>query len=82
MSNSIVAPSKRVRVTQTITGRDKSWQTQVEGVVVSATSRPTGSWYAHGKNDKLWLNRLRIRRDDGELVDLVINGDSKVEILD
>ena len=82
MTASSIAPSKRIRVTQTITGRDRTWETQTEGVVVSASPRPTGSWFAHGKNDKLWLNRVRIQRDDGELVDLIINGNTKIEFLD
>lgn len=82
MSTPQITPSRRIRVTQTIEGREQSWQSQIEGTVVEAKSRPTGSWYAHGKNDKLWLNRIRLKRDDGELVDLVINGKTKVEFLD
>jgi len=75
-------PLQRVRVTQTIQTRDGPWQTQVEGQVVSCESRPTGAWFAHGKNDKLWLRRLRLEKDDGEIVDLVIDGDTMVTALD
>ena len=28
----------------------------------------TGAWFAHSKDDRLWLDRLTVRRDDGELV--------------
>lgn len=75
-------PSQRVRVLQTVHTREGDWQTGIEGVIVSVASKPTGSWFAHGKNDKLWLTRLRIRQDDGELVDFVLDRDSVVTILD
>ncbi|MBK8270811.1 MAG: hypothetical protein IPK83_21890 [Planctomycetes bacterium] len=52
-----------------------------EGDIVSIQNKPTGSWHAHGKNDKLWLLRLRLKRDDGELVDFVIDRDSRVTLL-
>jgi hypothetical protein len=76
-----IEPTQRVRVTQTIRTRNGSWQTQIEGTVISARPEPTGSWYAHGKNHQLWLQRLRLSRADGEIVDLVIDGDSVVTIL-
>lgn len=75
-------PSQRVRVLQTIRMREGDWQTGVEGEIVSVESKPTGSWFAHGKDDKLWLTRLRIRKDDGELVDLILDRDSVVTVLD
>lgn len=75
-------PFQRVRVLQTIRMREGDWQTGVEGEIVSVESKPTGSWFAHGKDDKLWLTRLRIRKDDGELVDLILDRDSVVTVLD
>lgn len=77
-----IKPSQRVRVIQTIRMREGDWHSGVEGEVVSVASKPTGSWFAHGKDDKLWLTRLRIRKDDGELVDLVLDRDSVVTVLD
>jgi hypothetical protein len=77
-----IKPSQRVRVTQSIQTRDGPWQTQVDGRVVSFEWRPTGSWFAHGKNDKFWLRRLRLEKDDGEIVDLAISGDTRVTSLD
>jgi hypothetical protein len=74
-------PSQRVRVRQRIRTRRGPWDTEVEGTVVSCTPEPTGSWYAHGKHDRLWLQRLRLRRSDGEIVDLVLDGDSSVTVL-
>ena len=77
-----IKPSQRVRVLQTIHTREGDWRHSGEGEVLSVESKPTGSWFAHGKGDKLWLTRLRIRKEDGELVDLVLYRDSVVTVLD
>ena len=73
-----IQTSQRVRVVQTVSERTQSWATQVEGTVLQVSQEPTGSWYAHGKNDRLWLQRLRLKKDDGEIVDLVIDEGSVV----
>lgn len=75
-----LVPGQRVRVVQTVNTRDGPWQTEVEGEVVSCRPEPTGSWFAHGKNDRFWLLRLRLRRDDGELVDLTLDDRSQVSL--
>ena len=41
----------------------------------------TGSWYAHAKNDRLWLDRLELQLDDGELVVLNLDHYSRIEDL-
>ena len=46
---------------------------EVIGVVQAWERRPTGSWYAHGKGDRLWLQRLKIKKADGELVLLIVD---------
>lgn len=76
-------PGTRVRVRQTLVVADRPdpWGPTIEGTVVAATPDTTGSWYAHGKHCKLWLLRLRVRKDDGEMTDLVIDRGSEVEIL-
>lgn len=76
-----VAPGDRVRVVQHVVGRDDVWSSRVEGVVESRQAEPTGSWYAHGKNAKLWLVRLRIRKEDGEITALVVDHNTQIEIL-
>ncbi len=73
-----LVPGRKVRVVQSIQTRRGPWQTQIEGEVLSCASQPTGSWYAHGKHDRLWLQRLRLKRTDGEIVDLVLDEDSVV----
>jgi len=74
-------PGIRVTVTQQIAARDYSWSNAVTGTIVSYEQQPTGSWYAHGKNDKLWLDRLTIRKPDGELTTLILDEFSHLEIL-
>jgi len=74
-------PGARVRVTQQIAARDYAWSDETSGTVVSYEQQPTGSWYAHGRDDKLWLDRLTLRKLDGELTTLNLDDYSKVEIL-
>ena len=76
-----LTPGATVRVTQQIAARDHTWTSDVRGTVVDFTQKQTGSWYAHSKNDKLWLDRLTIRKDDGELMTLILDDYSRVEIL-
>ena len=75
-------PGVTVRVTQQIPHRDHAWADEVRGVIVSYQQKQTGSWFAHSKNDKLWLDRLTLRRPDGELVALNLDEYSRVEIED
>ena len=73
-------PGVRVRVTQQIAGRDYTWTSEVRGTVVSYQQKQTGSWFAHSKSDKLWLDRLVIRKDDGEISTLNLDDYSNVEV--
>ncbi len=75
-------PGAVVRVTQQIAARDHTWTTDVRGTVVEFSQKQTGSWYAHSKNDRLWLDRLTLRKADGELVTLVLDEYSQVEVTD
>lgn len=74
-------PGVRVTVTQQIAARDYSWSCPVTGSIVSYVQEPTGSWFAHGKNDKLWLDRLTLRKPDGELTTLILDEFTHLEIL-
>jgi len=73
-------PGARVRVTQQIAARDYTWTSDVRGIVVAYQQKQTGSWFAHSKDDKLWLDRLVIRKDDGELTTLILDDYSDVEV--
>jgi hypothetical protein len=75
-----LAPGMKVKITQQLAARDHAWSTVVRGTVVSFAQKQTGSWYAHSKNDKLWLDRLTLRKDDGEISTLNLDDYSLVEI--
>ncbi|MFN0011792.1 MAG: hypothetical protein ACKVS8_09140 [Phycisphaerales bacterium] len=72
---------QRVRVVQQVPrpANNTSLSATVEGVVVRYEQSKTGSWYAHGKDDKLWLDRLVLKKDDGEIVYLNLDQHSAVE---
>jgi hypothetical protein len=72
-------PGTLVRVTQQLAQRDQSWSNTVEGVITRYHQAKTGSWFAHAKDDQLWLDRLELRRDDGELVILNLDQFSVIE---
>ena len=74
-------PGQRVAVTQQIPQRDTDWTIRVEGTVVRFEQRKTGSWYAHAKDDRLWLDRLVLRKDDGEIVVCNLDQYTRVEEL-
>ncbi|HMN96473.1 MAG TPA: hypothetical protein PKC43_08895 [Phycisphaerales bacterium] len=75
----LLAVGSRVRVRQQMPQRDRVWTEAVEGVVVRYRQAKTGSWFAHGRDDRLWLDRLELRLDDGELVVLNLDGYSVIE---
>lgn len=74
-------PGMRVRVTQQIPFGRATTTTTVEGSIVRFGQQKTGSWFAHGKDDKLWLDRLELRKDDGELIVCNLDEFSRVEAL-
>ena len=67
-------------MTQQIAARDRSWSSEVRGTVLEYQQKQTGSWFAHSKDDKLWLDRLLIRKEDGELTTLNLDDYSHIEI--
>ncbi len=74
-------PGQRIRVRQTIDRRAGDWRTIVEGVVQAIEVDKTGSWYAHAKDDKFWLRRIRMVKDDGEVSVLNVDAATEVEVL-
>ena len=75
------SPGQRVRITQQVPRQTGPLTTTIEGTVVEFTQQKTGSWYAHSKDHKLWLDRLQVRKDDGEIVFLNLDQYSHVEVL-
>ena len=75
------APGMTVRITQQIPHGKQAWTTEITGSVVAFGQAKTGSWYAHSRDDKLWLDRLTIRKDDGEIVVISLDRYSRVDVL-
>jgi len=76
-------PGDRVKVVQQIPQRDGDcWTSETEGVVVKYEQNKTGSWYAHSRDERLWLDRLTLRLDDGEVVVLILDRYTHVERVD
>jgi hypothetical protein len=73
------AAGTRIRVVQQLPHTDRVWTTATEGVVVRYRQAKTGSWFAHARDDRLWLDRLELRLDDGELVTLNLDQYSVIE---
>jgi hypothetical protein len=73
---------RRVRVTQQIPHGTGTFTTTVEGVVVSQGKAKTGSWFAHTADGRLWLDRLELRKDDGEIVVCNLDRYSRVEAVE
>jgi hypothetical protein len=72
-------PGTKVQVTQQVPRQSGALATKVVGTVVRYEQSKTGSWYAHAKDDKLWLDRLILRKDDGEIVTLNLDQYSAVK---
>lgn len=75
-------PGMRVRVTQQVVFHSKPLTSTVEGVVEAFGQQKTGSWFAHSEDKKLWIDRLRLRLDDGELVYVNLDHLSRVEVVE
>jgi hypothetical protein len=79
LETSLHKPGKRVRVTQQLAQTGKVWTNTIEGVVTRHQQAKTGSWFAHAKDDQLWLDRLELRLDDGELTILNLDQYTVIE---
>ena len=75
-------PGMRVRVTQQIKFGKGVQTATIEGEIVRFGQQKTGSWYAHSKDKKLWIDRVELRKDDGELVVVNLDQHSRVEVID
>lgn len=71
----------RVRITKQVARQGTALTNSVEGIVVKAEQRKTGSWYAHSKDDRLWLDRLEIEKDDGEIYVCNVDSQTVIEVI-
>lgn len=72
----------RVRVTKQLSHGEDLSPFAVEGEIVRMGQQKTGSWYAHSRDKKLWLDRLELRKGDGEIVIMNLDDLTQVEIID
>jgi hypothetical protein len=77
----VYAPGTRVRVTQNVRVGHRRWATLVEGVVEHEGRRPVGGIEMGGKAFYCLQPTLRLRRDDGELSEVAIEDDTRVDVV-
>ncbi|MDF1808916.1 MAG: hypothetical protein P1U42_04395 [Phycisphaerales bacterium] len=70
-----------VRVTKQLMHGEEASAFVVEGEIMRMGQQKTGSWYAHSRDKKLWLDRLELKKDDGEIVVLNLDENTVVEVL-
>ena len=75
-----LVPGAKVKVTQQIAARNYTWTTEVRGTIVEYGQKETGSWFAHSRDDRLWLDRLVLKKGDGEITTLILDDYSHVEM--
>ena len=75
-------PGTLVRVTQQIPRRTDTYTTTVTGKVIRQERQNSGSWFARNKRNKVWLDRLLIRKADGEITILNLDEYTAVEVLE
>jgi hypothetical protein len=74
-------PGQRIRITQQVPRvNQEAFVSTVEGTVVRFYQGKTGSWFAHSRDRKLWLDRLEIQKGNGEMA--VINLDQYTRVED
>lgn len=79
LHTTIHEPGTRVRVIQQLPQAEKVWTNVVEGRIRRYQQARTGAWFAHAKDDHLWLDRLELELDDGELTVLNLDQYTVIE---
>ena len=51
-------------------------------MITEVEPRPTGAWFAHGKDDKYWLVRIVLQRDDGEMTVMTLDQNTQIHVHD
>jgi hypothetical protein len=72
-------PGTRVRATQFVRVGHREWTTQVVGIVEREGVRPVGGMEMGGKGLYCRQPTIRLRRDDGEVIDVALDEWSKLE---
>jgi len=72
---------RKVRVIQQVRVGEHRWQTSVEGVVRSTGKRPVGGVEMGGKASFCHQETLLLERDSGELIEVAVEPDTRVETI-
>jgi hypothetical protein len=70
-----------VRVTKQLSHGEERSPFVIEGEIVRMGQQKTGSWFAHARDKKLWLDRLELKKADGELVVVNLDEGTVVELV-
>lgn len=62
--------------------RDRATRTETIGTIEAWEVLPTGSWFVHGRHDRLWLRRLKLRKLDGEISLLIVDDSTAIAKLE
>lgn len=81
MNLSHLRPGQRIRITRQIPRLSGALVSSTEGVILRVGQQKTGSWFAHARDHKLWLDRAELRLDDGEVVVCNLDQYCSVEVL-
>jgi hypothetical protein len=68
-----------VRVTHQVRVGHRRWLTQIEGVVLNEGRRPVGGIEMGGKAAYCHQATLQLRRTDGELTEVALDSQTRVE---
>lgn len=74
-------PGTRVRITQHVRVGHRAWTTQVVGVVEREGVRPLGGMEMGGKGLYGRQQTIRLRRDDGEVIDVALDEQSQLDVV-
>lgn len=75
-------PGTRLRITQHVRVGHRRWLTTVEGTVEEEGRRPVGGIEMGGKASYCQQESLRLRRDDGELIEIALDEQTQIVATD
>lgn len=74
-------PGDRVRVTQRVRVGKRQWRSTVEGTVEKTSRQLTGLHTDRARDDRVYVDALRLKRDDGEITTLTLDEFTDLEVL-
>ena len=78
-SDPLLTPGNRVTVIQQTPRLGGVWTSRTTGTVVRSGQARTTWPFAHARHDRLWLDRLWLRKDDGEIDVLNLDQYTRIE---